>query len=78
MSKSHSKAINEAVSHLLKQERKAKGYTQSMIADCLMKPQSFVAKYEAGEKKLTIGEFILVCKSLKIEPSHAIRKIIKS
>ncbi|NDE90129.1 MAG: XRE family transcriptional regulator [Alphaproteobacteria bacterium] len=77
MSKSYTKAINTDVSKLLKSERKAKDMTQHDIASKLMKPQSFVAKYENGEKKLTIGEFVLVCKSMGLDPSWIIRKISK-
>ncbi len=75
MSKSHTKSVNSEISALLRKERKARNLTQAGLAQRLMKPQSYVAKYEAGEKKLTVGEFILICKGLKTEPSRMIRKV---
>lgn len=36
--------------------RKAAGLTQQGLADRLGKPQSFVAKFEAGERRLDVVE----------------------
>ncbi|GLS35462.1 transcriptional regulator [Mesorhizobium tianshanense] len=38
--------------------RKAKGLTQAQVADKLGRPQSFVAKYEGGERRLDVIEFL--------------------
>ncbi|CAH2405145.1 helix-turn-helix domain-containing protein [Mesorhizobium escarrei] len=38
--------------------RKAKGLTQTQVADKLGRPQSFVAKYEGGERRLDVIEFL--------------------
>lgn len=37
--------------------RKAAGMTQQQVADALGKPQSCVAKYENGERRLDLVEF---------------------
>ncbi|MER9855953.1 MULTISPECIES: helix-turn-helix transcriptional regulator [unclassified Mesorhizobium] len=38
--------------------RKAKGLTQAQVAEKLGRPQSFVAKYEGGERRLDVIEFL--------------------
>lgn len=45
---------------LLKAARKEAGLTQQQVADSLGKPQSFVAKYENGERRLDVIELIEV------------------
>jgi len=48
----------------LAQLRKQSGMTQSQLAERLGKPQSFVAKYEGGERRLDVIEFVDVVKAL--------------
>ncbi len=55
--------------------RKAAGLTQQQVADRLDRPQSFVAKYEGGERRLDIVEFVTIAKQLKADPASAIRLI---
>lgn len=56
---------------LLVAAREKAGLTQSEVASRLGCPQSFVAKYEGGDRRLDVVEFIHVCSSLGIDP-HAI------
>lgn len=44
--------------------REKAGLTQNEVALALGKRQSFVSKYESGERKLDVLEFIDVCKAL--------------
>jgi transcriptional regulator with XRE-family HTH domain len=48
--------------------RKAAGLTQHALALRLKKPQSFVAKYEGGERRLDIVEFIGIASALGTDP----------
>ncbi|TIP82538.1 MAG: helix-turn-helix transcriptional regulator [Mesorhizobium sp.] len=48
--------------------RKAKGLTQEQVAEKLGRPQSFVAKYEGGERRLDIIEFLDVTAVLDTDP----------
>ena len=41
--------------------RKAAKLTQAELAGFLGKPQSFVSKYESGERRLDVEEFLEVC-----------------
>jgi transcriptional regulator with XRE-family HTH domain len=45
--------------------------TQAEVSARLGRPQSFVAKYEGGERRLDIVEFVQVCAALGVDP-HAI------
>jgi transcriptional regulator with XRE-family HTH domain len=48
--------------------RKAAGLTQHALARRLKRPQSFVAKYEGGERRLDVVEFITVARVLGADP----------
>jgi transcriptional regulator with XRE-family HTH domain len=48
--------------------RKAAGLTQRALALRLKKPQSFVAKYEGGERRLDVVEFIAIARALGADP----------
>lgn len=59
----------------LTKARISKNMTQTEVANKLGKPQSFVSKYESGERRLDVIEFIEICKSLDIDPIKIIREI---
>ena len=48
--------------HLLRQARLDAGLTQAELAIRLGQPQSFVSKYESGERRLDILELRHICK----------------
>ena len=50
--------------------REAKGLTQTDIALQFGKPQSYVSKYERGERRLDIVELIAVAKTLGVDPAQ--------
>lgn len=51
---------------------------QSDLAALLGKPQSFVSKYESGERRLDILELRHVCRAIGIELSVFIARLEKS
>jgi transcriptional regulator with XRE-family HTH domain len=57
-----------AFCELMVRARKAAGLTQHALARLLKKPQSFVAKYEGGERRLDVVEFITVARALDADP----------
>ena len=63
---------------LLRDLREKGGLTQADIAARLDKPQSFVAKYEGGERRLSAIEFIDVVRALDLEPVAAMRQLLKA
>src|SRR5215216_1927599 len=55
--------------------REDKGFSQHQLAKRLKKPQSFVSKYERGERRLDVIEFLDIVKVLEADPHEIIRKI---
>lgn len=53
---------------LLVSAREKAGLTQTEVSARLGRPQSFVAKYEGGERRLDLVEFIQVCTALDVDP----------
>lgn len=47
--------------------RKDAGLTQVEVAERMNKPQSFVSKYERGERRLDLSEFIELAEILSID-----------
>ena len=60
---------------LLVQERKAKGLSQAEVAKQLNRPQSFVSKYELGERRLDVVEFLEVTQALGVAAHELLQKI---
>lgn len=54
---------------MLLDARKEKGLQQVEVAERLGKTQSFVSKYERGERRLDFCEFIEVVAALEIDPA---------
>ena len=57
------------------QARKDAGLTQQQVADKLGRPQSFVAKYEGGERRLDVVEFLEIANLLDADPHRIIDAI---
>lgn len=55
--------------------RKKAGMTQQELAEQLCKPQSYVSKYERGERRLDVVEFLQLSRLLNIDPCDLIRGI---
>ncbi len=63
---------------LLRDLREKSGLTQADVAARLNKSQSFVAKYEGGERRLSAIEFIDVAEALDLDPVAAMRQLLKA
>ena len=68
---------HRALQALLADLRAAAGLTQMDVANRLARPQSFVSKYESGERRLDIIEFIDVVRALGGEPHRVVRKLAR-
>jgi len=55
--------------------RKTAGLTQTELADQLARPQSYVSKYERGERRLDVVEFLALSELLNIDPHDIITKL---
>jgi transcriptional regulator with XRE-family HTH domain len=60
---------------LLRKQRKAAGLTQTIVAERLGKPPSYVAKYEGGDRRLDILELMDVAAAIGFDPCRLIRAL---
>jgi transcriptional regulator with XRE-family HTH domain len=59
-----SNAKRKALQGVLRESRKKSGLSQLEVAERLGRHQSFVSKYESGERKLDLVELSAVCQTL--------------
>lgn len=57
---------------LLIAKRKEAGLTQVAVADALGKPQSYVSKYEKGERRLDFIEYLDLARVIGFDPASFI------
>jgi transcriptional regulator with XRE-family HTH domain len=62
---------------LLRQIRNEAGLNQLSLAQKLCKPQSFVSKYESGERRLDLIELKQVCSTIGITLKNFIERFEK-
>ncbi len=60
---------------LLIAARRSAGLTQEVVAKRLDKPQSFVAKYENGERRIDVIELIRIAKALDSDPLKIVAEL---
>ena len=66
----------ERLQALLAQVRKARKLTQSDVAERLDRPQSFIAKYEGGERRLDVVEFVEAAEALETNPCALLSNLL--
>lgn len=66
MAKSKFNQADVLFRELLKEFRIAKNLTQAEVAERLGLPQSYVSKYETGERRLDFVETALACEALEL------------
>jgi transcriptional regulator with XRE-family HTH domain len=57
---------------VLVEARRHAGLTQVALAKKLGRPQSFVSKFERGERRLDVMEFLEVARALSLDPARII------
>ena len=62
---------------ILSDARMAAGLTQEEVAHRLRRPQSFVSKYETGERRLDVIEFLEVADAIGIDARKIIVRLTK-
>jgi transcriptional regulator with XRE-family HTH domain len=70
-------AEQEKLQALLRQVRADAGLTQVMLSKRLGRPQSFVSKYESGERRLDLVELRQVCQALGISLGRLVARFEK-
>jgi transcriptional regulator with XRE-family HTH domain len=67
----------KALIGLLVARRKVARMTQSDLAARLGKSQSFVARLESGQRRITVVEFMTLAKILRFDPNKVISTLEK-
>ena len=62
---------------LLVEARKEANLTQAQLSSRLKRPQSFVSKYERGERRLDVVEFREVAQAIGIDPVSFLRRFYR-
>jgi transcriptional regulator with XRE-family HTH domain len=62
---------------LMVSARDKAGLTQEKLAKRLGKPQSFVAKYEGGERRLDVIEFLWIARAIGTDPIRILRALMR-
>ena len=68
---SHQRTV---LQELLREIRKEAGLTQAELAKRVAQPQSFVSKYESGERRLDITELWEVCQAAGLSLEEFVRR----
>ena len=76
LAKSVHSAAQTAFCKLMIEARKSAGLTQQDLAARLSRPQSFVAKYEGGERRLDVVEFIVIAREIGADPLRILRALV--
>ena len=67
----------ETLRQLLRNHRLERGIRQEDLAEMLNVHQSFVSKYESGERLLTFVETMGICSALNLDPKTLIKEFIQ-
>jgi ribosome-binding protein aMBF1 (putative translation factor) len=65
-----------AFAELLKGARRDAGLTQTALAKKLRRPQSYVSKYERGDRRLDVIEFLEIARVIGFDPHDFLRKLV--
>lgn len=60
---------------ILRRTRKKQRITQAALARALRRSQPFVAKYEMGELRLDIVEFVRIARLLGLNPAQVLKSV---
>lgn len=55
--------------------REAAGLTQAAVAARLGRPQSFVSKYENGERRIDVVEFLQIAEAIGFDPGLILKEL---
>lgn len=67
--------LSRRLREVLIEARNAKGLNQTQLAAALQRTQTFVSNYERGERRLGLVDFVLIARTLGIEPTELLRRL---
>jgi len=75
MSRSIYSSHYQNLCRLLIEERKGRGLTQIDVAQRLRRPQSYVSKYESGERKISVIDLIEIARAIGFDVGKFVRQL---
>jgi transcriptional regulator with XRE-family HTH domain len=66
-----------ALCELLIEARERAGLTQQQLAKKLGMHQSFIAKYEGGERRIDVLEFLTITRAIGAEPIRLLKALMR-
>lgn len=68
--------LNRKLSAVFRKIRKEAGVTQAELAKRTGRTQAYISKFEAGQLRLDIGDFILLSEKLDADPHAILDKLL--
>jgi transcriptional regulator with XRE-family HTH domain len=68
--------INKQVSKLFKNARLEAGITQKQLAKATGRTQAYISKFENGQLRLDIEDFIRFCDAIGLDASNVVTELI--
>ena len=68
---------HRALIAVLVASRREAGLTQRQLAERLKRPQSYLAKIEAGERRVDVVELVALAKALKLDPRVLFERFLR-
>jgi len=68
--------LYQALIDALVKERKARGLTQTDVADRMGTDQSQISKFERYERRLDIVDFVRYCRAIEVDAPDFLRDIV--
>lgn len=75
MTRSISSDTYKRFRELLIEQRQKSGVTQVQLAKMLDRPQQFVSRYELGERRIDVAEFLEIADCLNLDAAKLIRDL---
>ena len=76
MQKSLKSAEYARLIEILVAARHKSGIRQQALAKKLGRPQSFIAKYEGGERRIDVVEFVTIARALGADPLKLLKQFL--
>jgi transcriptional regulator with XRE-family HTH domain len=76
MQKSLKSAEYARLIEILVAARHKSGIRQQALAKKLGRPQSFIAKYEGGERRIDVVEFVTIARALETDPLKLLKQFL--
>lgn len=77
MTRSLHSSLHRRLREQLVEARTRAGLTQVALGRRLKRPQSYVSKYETGERRLDVVEFVEVVRALRLDPTRVLAELLK-